>query len=131
MELITPHADLSIVVIPLFYWGIRTRRFIREHSPFYGPSNILIVGATLGIATFFGTTVLWWVSGLRAGMAWLGALLGLLAIAFVSIRPDPIDEHLKCGQTVIVAAACYIVLIIIAFLAVAVTGFDLNSLPHL
>jgi hypothetical protein len=94
-----------------------SRRFVREHAPFYAASNILIVGATFGIvfgvlAHFLG----------NYGMPLEGrtllitfSFIGFALTIYIGHRPDPIDWAKKSKQTAMVGTVCYSIVAIAMF----------------
>jgi hypothetical protein len=98
-----------IVAIPLLIAAYFVRRFVRHNAPFYATSNILIVGAVIGVGAICAVWVLLQASGLPKALDWIGLILGLAAVAAIAIRPDRIDWAKKSRPTAIVAAIVYAV----------------------
>src|SRR6266403_644942 len=70
-----------------------SRRFVREHAPFYAASNILIVGATFGI--LFGVLVHFlgnYAMPLEGRTLLITfSFIGFALTTYIGHRPDPID----------------------------------------
>ena len=93
----------------LCFVGGYGRRIVRKNAPFYGKSNILIVGITFGVVVGVITHFLArWVS---SSLVVLGVLSfwGLLTTLYLGYKPNPNDWANKADQTAMFATIGYVV----------------------
>jgi hypothetical protein len=88
--------------------GGYTRRFVQRNAPFYGKSNILVVGIAFGV--LLGGLVQVFCRPVNDSVFAIVVLTlwGLLAALYIGYRPDPIDWANKSRQVAGVAALAYL-----------------------
>jgi hypothetical protein len=90
---------VSIASVVCFY----LRKFVRKNAPFYGRTNILIVGGTLGVSCQIATFLYWSTLSLSSIMFLVLAGIEIAVISAIAYRPDHIDWANKTKQTTFVA----------------------------